>query len=245
MAEENKVNLMEDDTQVWATTIKTEPISPSSTPPKSPSALIPHKYGPKPKRPSSSPAPIVAPLRHEYPDSVPDFDETISAPPSAAPNGPRGLPKQLAQQLAEAEEVKADQDPLEVQITKLVRIPPAPPGLVPRSLPQTHPLSPIQQQFLSEQLAREQRAREQPQSAVKPATSGLQQVLDNLQQKYPEKQGHSVPTVINPQIVRHDPAAAPSVLVPLSAICTHCGAINLLVKEEPSEQTPNRSRSPL
>ena len=146
MAEEIKVNLMEDDTQVWATTIKTEPISPSSTPPKSPSALIPHKYGPKPKRPSSSPAPIVAPLRHEYPDSEPsDFDETISVLPSAAPNGPHGLPKQLAEALVKAEEVKADQDPLEVQITKLVRIPPAPPGLVPRSLPQSHPLSAIQQ----------------------------------------------------------------------------------------------------
>jgi hypothetical protein len=236
MAEEVTVNLTDDDTPVWATTIKTTPTSPTnsstppSTPPTSPSALIPHKYGPKPKRPSSSPVPIVAPSRHEYPDSVPDFDETISAPPSAAPNGPRGLPKQLAEQLAEAEEVKADQDPLEVQITKLVRIPPAPPGLVPRSLPQTHPLS--------RAAASHEQLGAQPQSTVNSATSGLQQVLDRLQQKYPEKQGHRVPTAIHPPIVRHDPLTAPSILVPLSVICQHCGAVNLLVKDALTDQVP-------
>jgi hypothetical protein len=232
MAEKVTVNLTADDTPVWATTIKTESSSPtnSSTPPStsltSSSASIPHKYGPKPKpRPASSPVPIVAPSCHEYPDSVPDFDEeSATTHPSAAPNGPRGLPKQLA----EAEEFKADQDPLEVQITKLVRIPPAPPGLVPRTLPQTHPLSQLRQQH----------------STVDSATSGLQQVLDRLQQKYPEKQGHQIPTANPPLIVRHDPATAPSVLVPLSVICQHCGAINLLVKDPLTDQVPHNLRVP-
>jgi hypothetical protein len=187
---------------------------------------------------ASSPAP--------YQDSVPDYSDIsdVETTPSATPNGPRGLPKQLAEALVKAEEVEAGQDPLEVEIAKLVRLPPAPPGFVPRSLPQCHPLSAIQQQFLNEQLAREQRAREQPQSTVKPAASGLQQLLDNLSQKYPERQGYSVPLAVPPPIVRHDPATAPSVLVPLSAICEHCGAVNLLMKNPVTKQTNNNNSAP-
>ena len=74
--------------------------------------------------------------------------------------------------------------------------------------------------------------------------NSLQGVLDRLQQKYPEKQGHPVPTATPPPIVRHDPATAPSVLIPLSAICQHCGAINVLVKDPITDQTPQDLRVP-
>jgi hypothetical protein len=243
MANRVVVTLAEDNTPVWETDLI--PSHCASTPDNGPrlnpgvvSSTVDATETSRHVSGSSSPAP--------YQDSVPDYSDIsdVETAPSVTPNGPRGLPKQLAEALVKAEEVKAGQDPLEVQIAKLVRLPPAPPGLVPRSLPQSHPLSAIQQQFLNEQLAREQRAREQPQSAVKPATSGLQQVLDNLQQNYPERQGYSVPVAIPPPIVRHDPSTAPSVLVPLSAICEHCGAVNLLVKDPITKQTNNNNSAP-
>jgi hypothetical protein len=159
---------------------------------------------------------------------VPDFDETVSTPPSATPNSPRTLQQQA----------KADEDALEVQITKLVRIPPTPPGLVPKTLPQTHPLSQLKQQRVNEQLGAQTRPTSDP------APSGLQQALSRLRQDYPEKQGYQVPTANAPVVVRHDPSTAPSVLVPLSVICQHCGAVNMLVKDPLTEQTPRDLGAP-
>jgi hypothetical protein len=165
--------------------------------------------------------------------SVPAFDEeSATTPPSAAPNGPRNL-----QQLAEAEEVEIA-SALEVQITKLVQRPPCPPGLVPKTLPQTHPLSQLQQQRVNEQLACE-RSTGQPRPASDPASSGLQQILSRLRQNFPERQGYYLPTDNTPVVVRHDPSTAPSVLVPLSIICQHCGAVNLLVKDPLTDQIPS------
>jgi hypothetical protein len=77
------------------------------------------------------------------------------------------------------------------------------------------------------------------------ATSGLQQALNRLNQNYPERQGYSVPIAVPPPIVRHDPLTAPSVLVPLSAICEHCGSVNLLVIDPITKQTnANTDRAP-
>jgi hypothetical protein len=232
MADRVIVTLAEDNTPVWETDLT----------PSTHCASTPHD-GPRP-RPTPYPGVVSStvnatePSRHvgdspspvPYPDSVPDFSDVSDAEttPSATPNGPRTLQDQA----------KADEDALEVRIATLIRIPPAPPGLVPRTLPQTHPLTQLRQRRADEQLGAP------PQSAVDVATTGLQQVLDRLQQKYPEKQGHSVPTAIPPPIVRHDPSTAPSILVPLSVICQHCGAINLLVKDPIMKQTPNNSRAP-
>jgi hypothetical protein len=79
-----------------------------------------------------------------YPDSVPDYSDVsdVETSPSAHPNGPRTL----------QEQAEADEKALEVRIATLVKIPPAPPGLVPRSLPQTHPLTVKRERREEEQL---------------------------------------------------------------------------------------------
>lgn len=242
MADRVAVTLAEDNSLVWETDL-----TPCASTPQLPST----SNGPQPA-PTPYPG-AVSPTngstntsRHvsgasspaTYPNSVPYYSDIsdVETTPPVHPNGPRStfLPDRTLQEQAEADE-KARREADEVRIATLVRLPPAPPGLVPRSLPQTHPIT----------VRRERREREQletpPKTEANAATSGLQQILDRLGQAYPEVQGHSVPIAVPPPIVRHDPLTAPSVLVPLSAICEHCGSINLLIKNPVTKQTNNNN----
>jgi hypothetical protein len=223
MAERVVVTLVDDDKEVWSTEVKIE--ESTSTAPSTPSTSDPlfnvPRFGPRPKPNStSSPVPSKVPLcpADDYPDSAPDFDEeSTSTTPSTSLNGPLQL-----QAVAE-EAIIANA--LEVEITKLVRTPPCPPGLRPKSLPQTHPLSQIQQQFQSEQRARKQLSEQQRQTLRRMRQIGA-----------PEKQGQFLPTDMKPVVVRPDHSSSPSVLVPLERICKHCGAVNLLIKDPSVQQ---------
>jgi hypothetical protein len=168
-----------------------------------------------------------------YPNSHPDYSDVsdVETSPPDHPNGPRTL----------QERAEADERELEVRIATLVRIPPAPPGLIPKSLPQTHPITVKRERREGEQLG----SPPQSEAVVATSSNGLQQALDRLNENFPERQGYSVPIAVPPPIVRHDPLTAPSVLVPLSAICVHCGSINLRVIDPITKQTnANTDRTP-
>jgi hypothetical protein len=130
----------------------------------------------------------------DYPDSTPDFDESSSF-----------------QAQAEAEEFK-----FEVPYTPLP-VPPCPPHLRPKTLPVTHPLSQIQQQFKHEQLMLQQQQQ--------------QQLRRMRQVQTAEKEAHPIPTDTKPVVIRSNHTPSPFVLVPATHICKHCGAVNLLVKD--------------
>jgi hypothetical protein len=213
MAERVVVTLVDDDKEVWSTEVKIE--ESTSTAPSTPSTSDPlfivPRFGPRPK-PSSASSPVSSEATlcptDDYPDSTPDFDEATSL-----------------QAQAEADEVSFAKA-IESEVSKLRHIPPPPPGLRPKSLPMTHPHSQIQQQFQKEQLAHEQLKEQQ-----------LQTLRRMRQVGAAEKFGQFLPTDTKPVVVRPDHSQSPSVLVPVQHICTHCGAVNLLIKDPSVHQS--------
>jgi hypothetical protein len=144
----------------------------------------------------------------DYPDSTPDFDESTSL-----------------QAQAETDEVNFA-NAIKGEVSKLCHVPPCPPHLRPKSLPVTHPLSQVQQQFQQEQLMHEQLKQQQ------------QQTLRRMRQiGTAEKEGHLLPTDTKPVVIRANHSPSPLVLVLSTHICKHCGAINLLIKDPSVHQS--------
>jgi hypothetical protein len=191
----NRVVVTLDDKEVWSTELNIEESESTAS-----TTSDPPPTAPSPVSSASSLCPI-----DDYPDSTPDFDESTSL-----------------QAQAEADEVKFA-DAIKVEVSKLHQVPPCPPHLRPLTLPVTHPLSQVQQQFKHEQLMLEQQQ---------------QQQLRRMRQiNTAEKEGHLIPTDTMPVVIRSNHNPSPYVLVPATHICKHCGAVNLLVKDQSLHQS--------